>query len=56
MKNKQFKHKNGHTYTVTGECLIQQDGVWKDAVIYTELGELLFVREKLEFLEKFREV
>lgn len=55
MKNKKFKHKNGKTYTVTEECLLQDCGVWKDAVIYTD-GELLFVRQLEEFNLKFREV
>lgn len=56
MKNKKFIHKNGKTYAVTGTCLIQIDNIWKEAVLYTESGELTFCRELQEFLEKFREV
>jgi hypothetical protein len=35
--------------------LIQENGIWKKAVIYTEMyNSLKFVREKEEFLSKFR--
>jgi len=55
-RKKCYKHyKNGKLYQVVGECLIQENGIWKKAVIYTEMyNSLKFVREKEEFLNKFR--
>jgi hypothetical protein len=56
IRKKCYKHyKNGKLYQVVGECLIQENGIWKKAVIYTEMyNSLKFVREKEEFLNKFR--
>ena len=51
-----FEHyKNKKHYQLKSECKLQEDGEWKEAVIYSEVGgEDLFVRLKSEFFEKFK--
>ena len=48
-------YKNGIHYVVTDRCLIQEDGIWKDAIIYSKVGgDLKFCRELNEFNLKFK--
>ena len=55
-KMKKYQHyRNGNFYVIEEECKIQEDGVWKEAIIYSELdGEELYVRESAEFFNKFK--
>ncbi len=53
---KTYQHyKSKHNYKINSTCKIQEDGVWKEAIIYSELdGEDLYVRSKVEFFNKFK--
>lgn len=55
-----WKHyKNQRLYIVTDICLTQYNDVWMDSVIYrsfTTSEQMLFTREKEEFLEKFTKI
>lgn len=57
MENKLYRHyKNKRLYTITGECIIQLNGEWRQAVIYClyEGDGQLFCRERSEFMNKFK--
>jgi hypothetical protein len=57
MIGKIFKYeKTGKEYTVVGYAKMKDPMTrkWLDSVIYTD-GDLVFVREKQEFSERFKE-
>ena len=48
-------YKNGKVYKIRDMCKIQKDGIWIDAVIYSELDkDELYCRNLQEFNFKFK--
>ena len=64
LKGMMFRHyKNKEAYVVVGKCKIQENGIWVDAIIYSQsfkedkdqLGDQAkYVRSEEEFRTKFR--
>jgi hypothetical protein len=53
---KTYQHyKNGKFYEIVGNCLIQENDTWIDAVIYRRIYYTQkFCRSEAEFFEKFK--
>jgi hypothetical protein len=48
-------HRNGEYYHIVSECLIKENDVWKDGIIYSSLkSDKLYVRTKKNFKSKFK--
>ena len=57
LPTKLYRHyKNNRLYTITGECLIQENDKWVYGVLYTlKNGDgQLFCRSSEQFFEKFK--
>ena len=53
-----YKHKNGNTYQIDKDCLIQINNVWEYGISYhnIESPDLLFVRTIEDFKKSFKKV
>ena len=51
-----YKHyKNNKQYYISNYCMIQENDVWVDAIIYREVGgNMSYVRSEKEWEEKFK--
>ncbi len=48
-------HKNGEYYYIISECLIKDESIWKEGVVYSSLkSDNLYVRTKENFMSKFK--
>lgn len=47
--------KTGNIYRIIQPCLMKYNGVWMDAVVYTNNNEI-FVREKGDFNKSFKKL